>query len=131
MPNPNAPSSEDAEVIDYASLSAFASGQPADDGDGKPPKRVQDERPTSTSSLLANLLKREGSTDFTHPATAEQRIIWLPKDRLGLVNEIERDLESHDILHTSEGAEMDDKGRVEVITTIPEDVRHSSEGSKP
>ena len=131
MPNPNAPSSEDAEVIDYASLSAFASGQPADGGDGKPPKRVQDERPASTSSLLANLLKHEGSTDFTHPATAEQRIIWLPKDRLGLVHEIERDLESHDILHSSEGAEMDDKGHVEVITTIPEDVRHSSEGSKP
>jgi len=129
VPNPNAPSSEDAEVIDYASLSAFVSGQPADGGEGKPPKRVQDERPTS--SLPANLLKSEGATDFTHPATAEQRIIWLPKDRLGLVHEIERDLESHDILHSSEGAEMDDQGRVEVTMTIPEDVQHSSEGSKP
>jgi hypothetical protein len=130
VPNPNAPSSEDAEVIDYASLSAFASGQPVDGGDGKPPKRVQDERPTSTSSLPGNLLKPERSADFTHPATAEQRIIWLPKDGLGLVHEIERDLEAHDILHSSKNAEMDDKGRVEVTMTIPEDVQHSSEGSK-
>ena len=50
----------------------------------------------------------------------EQRVIWLPKDRLGLVKEIERDLDSHDILHTTECAEMDVKGSVDV-NLIPDD----------
>jgi hypothetical protein len=35
----------------------------------------------------------EGPTDFSHPsAVEEQRIIWLPKDRLGLIDEILQDL---------------------------------------
>ena len=44
----------------------------------------------------------------------EQRVIWLPEDPLGLVREIERDLDSHDILHSTECATMDAKGHVDV-----------------
>jgi hypothetical protein len=55
----------------------------------------------------------------------EQRIIWLPKDLLGLVHEIERDLCSKDILHSVEGAEMDSKGHVEVTMAPPENNRRA------
>ena len=50
----------------------------------------------------------------------EQRVIWLPKDPFGLVEEIERDLDSHDILHSTECAKMDIKGSVDV-NLVPED----------
>ena len=100
-------------------MSASASPRPAD---VKLLKHGQEEPTASAQSPLAKLLKKEGPTDFRHPATAEeQRVIWLPKDPLGLVHEIERDLESHDISHSSEGAEMDDKGYVDVTMVVPED----------
>ena len=125
-PNPRLPGSGDAKVIDYADMSGSPSGQSADGADGKPTK---DDPPPSFPLLPAKLIQVEGSNDFRHPAAAEdQRIIWLPKDRLGLVHEIEQDLESHDILHSTEGAEMDEKGQVDVAT--PEDVQHDpKEGS--
>jgi calcium permeable stress-gated cation channel len=67
------------------------------------------------------LVHGEGAADFRHPATVEdQRVIWLPKDPLGLVKEIERDLDSRDILHSTECAKMDAKGSVEV-NLVPED----------
>lgn len=101
-------------------MSASASPQLAD---VNPLKEREDEAPASAQSPLAKLMNEEEHTDFRHPATAkEQRIIWLPKDPLGLVQEIERDLEKHDISHSSEGAEMDDKGHVDVILVAPEDV---------
>jgi hypothetical protein len=110
-------------------VSASASGQLADSAHGKPTK---DETPLSSPLLPAKVIKTEGSSDFRHPATAEdQRIIWLPKDQLGLVNEIEQDLESHDILSSAEGAEMNEKGLVEVTLAAPEDVHHDpKEGSQ-
>ena len=52
----------------------------------------------------------------------EQRLIWLPEDPLGLVKEIERDLDSQDILHTTEGAKMGADGAVDV-TLGAEDVQ--------
>jgi len=74
----------------------------------------------------------EGPTDFSHPAAAEeQRMIWLPKDSLGLVREIERDLESRGVLHSTEGAEMDNKGHVNVTTAPPEDVQRNRDLSQP
>jgi len=45
----------------------------------------------------------------------DMRVVWLPKDALGLVKEIERDLDSHGILYSTDGAEMDAKGKVDVI----------------
>ena len=73
------------------------------------------------SSPLTKLVKGERAADFSHPAAAEeQRAIWLANDPFGLVREIERDLESHDILHSTESAKMDAKGHVDV-NLIPED----------
>jgi hypothetical protein len=78
-------------------------------------KHAQDEPPAAIPSLLEELLviRREGPTDFRHPAAVEeQRIIRLPKDPLGLVHEIEGDLKAHNILCSSADAEMDNKGHV-------------------
>lgn len=110
-------------------MSASPSSQPADRADGKSTKN---DSPASFPLLPAKLIQAEGSNDFRHPAAAEdQRIIWLPKDQLGLVHEIEQDLESHDILHSTEGAEMDEKGYVDVSMAEPEDVQHDpKEGSQ-
>ena len=67
------------------------------------------------------MINWEGAADFRHPATVEeQRVIWLPKDPLGLVKEIERDLDCYDISHSTECATMDAKGHVEV-NLVPED----------
>jgi hypothetical protein len=55
----------------------------------------------------------------------EQRIIWLPKDRFGLVDEITQDLAGWNILHSTDGAEMDDKGHVDVTMAPPEDVQRN------
>jgi hypothetical protein len=69
----------------------------------------------------------EGPTDFSHPAAVEeQRIIWLPKDPLGLVREIEQDLASQDILYSTGGAEMNGKGHVNVTLAPPEEARRAS-----
>ena len=76
-------------------------------------KHGQDKPPAAIPSLLAELIRREGPTNFRHPAAVEaQRIIRLPKDPLGLVDEIERDLKAHYILYSSADAEMDNKGHV-------------------
>jgi len=95
-------------------------------------KHVQDEPPAATSSLLAKLIRREGPTDFRHLAAVEEQcIICLPKDPLGLVYEIERDLKAHGILYSSADAEMDDKGHVYVKKVTPEDVQDApKEGSQ-
>ena len=88
-------------------------------------KHVQDEPPAATSSLLAKLIRREGplTSGIQLPAVEEQRIICLPKDPLGLVYEIERDLKARGILYSSADAEMDDKGHVYVKKVTPEDVQ--------
>ena len=63
-------------------------------------------------------------TDFSQPAAVEeQRIIWLPKDPLGLVHEIGRELTSHGIPYSTGGAEIDSNGCVRVTTASPEEVR--------
>jgi hypothetical protein len=120
-----------SEDIDYADVSTSASHLPVSKGgltlrngaDSRPLRRVTDEQPMSPSSLLAKLGFGDGPADFRHPATVEeQRVIWLPSDPLGLVKEIERDLNSQEILHSTEGAEMDAKGQVDV-TLASEDAK--------
>jgi hypothetical protein len=116
-PKPLPPSSEKA--IDYTDISTQASHQPVNEGG--PPLRNGANGKESSRSPLTKLDKGEVATDFRHPATVEeQRVIWLPKDPLGLVKEIERDLDSHDILHSTECAQMDAKGGVDV-NLVPED----------
>jgi hypothetical protein len=107
------PNSEGIKDIDYANVSPSASHQPPSDGGA----------PLDSPLDLLELVYGKRATDFRHPATAdEQRIIWLPKDPLGLVKEIERDLDSQDILHTTEGAKMGADGTVDV-TLGAEDVQ--------
>jgi len=120
-PKPHPSSSENAKGIDYEDFSMHASHQPV--GEGAPPLRDGANGTSlkeSSPSLLMKLIKGEGAADFRHPATVEeQRAIWLPKDLLGLVKEVERGLDSHDVLHTTEYAEMDAKGHVDV--EVPEE----------
>ena len=74
----------------------------------------------------------EGPTDFSHPAAVEeQRVIWLPRDQLGLVDEIERDLDSRSVLHSTDGTEMDGKGHVDVRMAPPEETRRNSMEGRP
>ncbi|KAI0296382.1 hypothetical protein BC826DRAFT_1174720 [Russula brevipes] len=91
--------SEDVEVIEYANVPARASRRAfRKDKDFPPLPDDADVVPVSSPSLPAKPIPSSGPTDFRHPATAEeQRVIWLPKDQLGLVHEIGRDLDSHDI----------------------------------
>jgi len=98
------PGSEGAKEIGYANVSAPDSRRPVSDGS------------VPVSPLdLEKLVYGKGPTDFRHPATVEeQQIIWLPSDPLGLVKEIEQDLDSQDIVHTTEGAKMDAGGSVDV-----------------
>jgi len=64
----------------------------------------------------------EGPADFRHPVTVEgQRVIWLPEDPLGLVKVIEQDLDSLDILQSTD-AKMDAKGYVDV-TLVSENAK--------
>jgi hypothetical protein len=90
--------------------------------------RVTDEPPALSPSLLAKLGYGHGPADFTHPVTVEkQRVIWLPKDPLGLVKEIGRDIDSREVLHSTEAAEMDAKGYVDV-TLAPENAHDADRG---
>jgi hypothetical protein len=80
----------------------------------------------ASPSSFTRPMKTEGLTDFNHPAAAEEEpIIWLPKDPLGLVHEIGRELTSHDILYSAEGAKIDSKCRVDVTMASPEEIRRN------
>jgi len=134
-PKPNPPSSVNIDAIDYAAVSAYMSQQPLSEGslrlpdntDGGAQKTVSDELLTPSPLLPIELTNAQRPTDFRHPALMGQPIIWLPKDKLGLVHEIERDLDSRDILYSTEGAEMDEQGRVHL--EVPEDILYTpSEG---
>ena len=134
MPSPVL--SGDVKAVDFANPSTSGSYQRSgEDGsshtgetEGHSLERVPspiftNESRASSPSPSAKSAEDEGSIDFRHPAAVEeQRIIWLPRDRLGLVDEITQDLDSRDILHSTDGAEMDDKGHVNVTMAPPEDV---------
>ncbi len=118
-PRPLLSSSENIKSIDYADVSTHPSHQPVNEGGTSLRDGANGKEPSP--SPLTKLFKGEGAADFSHPAAVEEQpAIWLPKDRLGLVKEIERDLDSHDILHSTECAKMDAKGRVDV-ELIPDD----------
>lgn len=127
-------SSPDVDVTDYINASASNSNQRsnevayphpdgANDSDMERPRTPLFTDDTHTSSLTLSA-RSEGLTDFSQPAAAEeQRIIWLPKDPLGLIDVIGRQLTSYGIMYSTEGAEIDSKGCVNVTTASPEEVR--------
>jgi hypothetical protein len=97
-----------------------------------PSPNLSNESRSLSPSPSAKSVEDEGSTDFSHPAAVEeQRIIWLPKDRLGLIDEIKQDLAVWDILHSTDGAQMDDKGHVDVTMAPPEDVQRNQMEAVP
>jgi hypothetical protein len=126
------PSSSDIKVTDYGNKSQQANevASPHPDGaEGGSVERAETSSFTdeSYSSACARPVEAEGPTDFSHPAAVEeQRIIWLPSDPIGLVREIEQDLASQDILYSTEGAEMNGKGHVNVTLAPPEEARRAA-----
>lgn len=134
---PSAVLSGDSKAVDFANTFGSGSSQRPAEGESPDPvvadshssERVpspilSNESRSSSPSPSAKSVEDEGPIDFRHPAAVEeQRIIWLPKDRLGLVDEITQDLTALDILHSTDGAEMDDKGHVDVSMAPPEDVQ--------
>jgi calcium permeable stress-gated cation channel len=120
-PQPVPPStSDDVTATDHHNASVYASGI----GGEIPHARDADinTQNCKASPSFTNESESQGSTYFTHPAAVEmQRIIWLPQDPLDFVHEIKRQFDSKDILHSTEGAEMDNKGHVDVIMAPPED----------
>ncbi|KZS96318.1 DUF221-domain-containing protein [Sistotremastrum niveocremeum HHB9708] len=59
--------------------------------------------------------RNDGPTDFYHPAAVEpQRIIWLPRDSLGLAANELAEIRAHGIIASDEGAVMNEKGHTEV-----------------
>lgn len=145
VPSESAILPEDIKAIDFANASASGSSQRP--GEGVPPdSEVADthslerapspgfsnESRSSSPSPSAKSVEAEGPTDFSHPAAVEeQRIVWLPKDRLGLIDEITQDLAVWDVLHSTEGAEMDEKGHVNVSMAPPEDVQRNQMETVP
>jgi Extracellular tail, of 10TM putative phosphate transporter len=138
-PSPILLEEEVIKAIDFANASASGSSQRPGEGESPdsgvansrpleraPSPTFTDESRSSSPSPSAKSVEDEGPTDFSHPAAVEeQRIIWLPKDRLGLIDEIMQDLAAWDISHSTDGAEMDDKGHVDVTMAPPEDVQRN------
>ncbi|KAF8320384.1 DUF221-domain-containing protein [Clavulina sp. PMI_390] len=71
-----------------------------------------------------------GLQDFTHPALQPARIIWLPQDTLGLSEEEVKDIRARGIEVTTRGAEMNEKGTVDVSTYPPGERPMEAAGSE-
>ncbi|EUC55080.1 RSN1-overexpression rescues sro7/sop1 in NaCl-like protein, putative [Rhizoctonia solani AG-3 Rhs1AP] len=64
--------------------------------------------------------RNDGPEDFEHPAAVEpQRVVWLPKDPLGVAEAEERELKQQGIEVSTENAVMDEKGHVELTGAPP------------
>jgi hypothetical protein len=77
----------------------------------------------SSSSEQGNEYKLvpEEEYGFAHPAASRpQRIVWLPKDTLGLAMEEEKSIRDAGIFVSLAGAEMDAKGKVDVSRGPPD-----------
>ncbi|CAE6446347.1 unnamed protein product [Rhizoctonia solani] len=62
----------------------------------------------------------DGPEDFTHPAAIEpQRVVWLPRDPLGVAEAEEHELKSQGIEVSTENAVIDEKGHVELTGPPP------------
>lgn len=60
-----------------------------------------------------------GLRDFTHPALQPARIVWIPRDTLGLGEEEAKDIRVRGIDVATRGAYMNEKGTVDVDTYPP------------
>ena len=61
-----------------------------------------------------------GPKEFYHPASVEpQRVVWIPRDELGLAEEEEKAIRAAGIEVSLEGAKMDGKGHVDITGAPP------------
>jgi len=64
--------------------------------------------------------RNEGPTDFNHPASVEpQRIVWLPRDPLGISDVEVRELNAHGVESSNENATISVAGTVDVESHPP------------
>ena len=142
MPRENHPSQNEDEVRDEDELRDRDFGRQSSDNSGRrlrngepltveqqakldklERERAEHEMQAKTTKTKENYgqnvaeegKKNDGPEDFTHPAAIEpQRVIWLPRDPLGLAEAEERELKSQGIEVSTENAVMDEKGHVEL-----------------
>ena len=108
----------------YKKLNEGVPPLPTDSMIERPPAPSFTNELRASSPSSARSIEEECPTEFSHPAAVEEQpIIWLPKDPLGLVYVLARELASHHILYSLDGASMDSQGKVTVSFASPEDVR--------
>lgn len=70
---------------------------------------------------VAQKVKTEEDYGFAHPAASRpQRTIWLPRDELGLVTEEERACAEAGVDVSDKNAQMDAKGKVDIVGGPPD-----------
>ena len=127
----NASSSDSDQQQTNESASLLPDGITYSDLERTEAPSFENESCASSPSPSARPLRAERATDFNQPAAIQgQRVVWLPEDPLGLVQEIEQELTSRNILCSTEGAEMNSQGKVNV-TSAPEEVRRSPMQARP
>lgn len=73
-----------------------------------------------TSNRVARI-KSEEEYGFAHPAASRpQRIVWFPRDRLGLAEEEERGCREAGVDCSVKDAEMNEKGKVDISGAPPD-----------
>jgi hypothetical protein len=66
--------------------------------------------------------QNDGPEDFAHPAAVEpQRVVWLPRDPLGLAQAEEKELKGQGIEVSTENTVLDEKGHVDLRGPPPGD----------
>jgi hypothetical protein len=97
--------SDDVPMIDEKSRKMSVSGE------GKKPIVAEPAGP----SVAVEGKRNEGPTDFTHPAAIEpQRIVWLPRDDLGVAESEVADMQARGVESSTENARLDAKGHTEI-----------------
>lgn len=89
----------------------------------------REERDTETVGLTedakagnrAARIKSEEEYGFAHPAASRpQRIVWFPRDRLGLAEEEERACVEGGVDASLKDAEMSERGKVDIMGAPPD-----------
>ncbi|KAI0052100.1 DUF221-domain-containing protein [Auriscalpium vulgare] len=108
--------------VDNKSVRRKASGSFTDTGGSR----------SSSPSPSVKVPEPEPPTDFSHPAAVDpQQAVWLPRDSLGIAQEIGRALSAEGIEYSTDGAELDGKGHVQVSTAPPDEIRRATLQHRP
>lgn len=128
-PMEKARTSKGKETVDgdEVPLNPMKGASSAHEGDGSPSTSNPED---DTASIIPESQKAPppikavdedaGPKEFYHPASVEpQRIVWLPKDTLGLAEEEQRAIKEAGILVSLDDALMDEKGHVDISGPPP------------